>query len=606
MKSFRAQSIGRQVALGTALLLPLALGVSWSVNRALGERSREVGQEAALVAETASAYFDQSLRGFDSTASALAHDPSLMRMSRATCDRLLAEILRDQPLLLNAVLQDPDGQVRGSGLPSAAGRLPALLPYVTRVIETRRPAISDLTVGPLTQKPSIVFGYPVVAADSSMLGVLSLELDLLTMESVLKDVPLPQGSVVTLTAHEGLVLARSREADRYIGTTVTVPKASERGESPQTERITDADGRERIVASALVRRGPWTMSVGIPANEAAARLRPMWRRDLVIVAGSLIVALLWSMWMGGHLSHELNSMRAAAGRIADGDLSPIHASRPLNRELSELEAQFQTMAEKLHQARQTLAEQIEQERRTRAALETLQRHLVRQERLATVGLLVSGVAHELNNPLQAIMGASELLERRRGLTADALTEVALVKTQSQRASEIIRRLSRFSTQQPAEPEVVDVRDVVREVVQLRRAELASANIRVESDTRSTGSVHANFTELEQVVLNFVINAQQAVQSTRASHGRVVIRSLDVDGRVRVEVVDNGPGVGPDDEAKLFQPFFTTKPVGRGTGLGLSVSHGIVDSYGGSIGYSRSETGESVFYFELPRVDPTNG
>jgi len=82
---------------------------------------------------------------------------------------------------------------------------------------------------------------------------------------------------------------------------------------------------------------------------------------------------------------------------------------------------------------------------------------------------------------------------------------------------------------------------------------------------------------------------------------VIIRSLDTDGHVRLEVLDNGPGVRREDEAKLFQPFFTTKPVGQGTGLGLSVSYGIIDSYGGTIGYERNDFGGSTFYFELPQA-----
>ena len=141
------------------------------------------------------------------------------------------------------------------------------------------------------------------------------------------------------------------------------------------------------------------------------------------------------------------------------------------------------------------------------------------------------------------------------------------------------------------------------MVQLRRTHLDSANISCEIDTTSTGKLHVNFTEIEQVVLNFLINAQQAIQSSGIANGRVVIRSRDVGSRVRLEVLDNGPGVRPDDEPKLFQPFFTTKPVGEGTGLGLSVSYGIIDAYGGTIGYQPSAAGGATFYFELPRVLP---
>jgi signal transduction histidine kinase len=599
----RTQSIRRQVAFATGLLLlPLIAAAAWSTSRSREEGAAQLRQEAASVAATSAAYLDQYLRGLDSMASALVHNPSVIAMQRAECDRLFAAVLHDQPLLLNVVLQAPDGTLKGSALPPTDERPLVSLPRVRAVVTTGQPVVSDLTVGPLTQRATILFGYPVrMPDDTAVVAVLTLGLNLTGLESTFKAIPLLEGSIVTLTNRLGLVLARSREADRYIGTTVEVPNPTEPGSEPRTAVKTDIDGIERVVASAAVGRGPWTMSVGIPTSVIIDRLWPLWRRNATIVAIATFVSLLLSLWLGRQLSRQLEQLRGAAQRIAAGDLSPVNPGDAMNKEVSQLQEAFGTMAENLRQTRKALDRQVEQERKTREALETLQRQVVRQERLAAVGLLVSGVAHELNNPLQAIMGASELLEHRRELSDEAAKEIALIKTQSHRASEIIRNLSRFSAQHPAKPEIVDIRDVVSEAVQLRRTYLDSANISCEIDTASVGRIHVNFTEIEQVVLNFLINAQQAIQSARITDGRVVIRTYDVGSRVRLEVLDNGPGVGPHNEAKLFQPFFTTKPVGEGTGLGLSVSYGIIDSYGGTIGYKRNETGGSTFYFELPRA-----
>ena len=137
---------------------------------------------------------------------------------------------------------------------------------------------------------------------------------------------------------------------------------------------------------------------------------------------------------------------------------------------------------------------------------------------------------------------------------------------------------------------------------LRKRDLGKATIAVDVEISSSRRVLANFTELEQVLLNFVINAQHAIEAAERDHGRVMIRFVDAGKRVRVEVIDDGPGVAPADEPKLFQPFFTTKPVGKGTGLGLSVSYGIVESYGGAIGYRPNDWGGATFFFELPAAD----
>jgi len=197
----------------------------------------------------------------------------------------------------------------------------------------------------------------------------------------------------------------------------------------------------------------------------------------------------------------------------------------------------------------------------------------------------------------------ELLERQANLDRATLDEIAFVKTQSGRAREIIRNLSRFSSQQSGPPSLIDLRDVVTEVVQLRRRDLDNVAIALDVEIASMRQVYANFTEIEQVALNFVINAQQAIEGAERTSGRILIRVVDTGKKVRVEVSDNGPGVSAQDEPKLFQPFFTTKPVGKGTGLGLSVSYGIIESYGGTIGYGANGWGGATFFFELPAVDP---
>ncbi len=465
---------------------------------------------------------------------------------------------------------------------------------------TGKPVISDWYKGQVSGKPVVTLGYPVRAADQSVAGALGLSIDLSRLQMVFAKVPLPAGSVITLLDRSGLVLARSADAERFIGTTMMPPADAAAG----PPRITgEPDGVQRITALGSIRRGPWFLSVAIPRTVVRESLFPLWTRHVLIIGASAFALIGLGMLIAWQTTLHVNRLRSAAEQIADGDLSPPARIPSPNRDFSQLQDAFIRMAGNLRETRDALDRQVEQERKMNETVHSLERQVVRQERLAAVGVLVSGVAHELNNPLQAILGTAELLERQPGMSPAALDEISFLKTQSGRAREIIRNLSRFSSQQSGPPTPVDLRDVVAEVVQLRRGDLDSSGVVLVVEVTSSRKVHANFTELEQVTLNFVINAQQSIESLRAERGRIVMRVSDAGKRVRLEVLDNGAGVDPADEPKLFQPFFTTKPVGKGTGLGLSVSYGIIDSYGGTIGYKRNEWGGATFFFELPAVEP---
>ena len=585
-----------------ALLVPFAAFELWSENRTRAERADEAQAQAASVAATAASHLNQYLNGLDSMASALVRHPGVIALDRAQCDRLFGEVLSHQPLLLNVVLSDAAGRLQGSGL--RTNDAVQTMGDPSEVVTLGKPIISQLMMGQVSKKPTVVLAYPVRDASDAVIGVLGLGLNLSQLQTLFVAIPLPAGSVITLTDAKSRVLARSRDAERFIGTVIDQSSAAPpRDVAPEQVRA-GLDGINRYYGNAVVDRGPWLLSVGIPTSVSLDRSVPQWRRSFVIADVTICVALLLALWLSTLMSDGVNRIRAAAQRIADGDLSPPAAGPVPNLELARLQRAFTAMAASLRETHDALDRRIERERNTHEAMQSLQRQVVRQERLAAVGVLVSGVAHELNNPLQAILGTAELLEQHPSLPPDVLEEIAFVKTQSSRAREIIRNLSRFSSQQPGPPSLVDLRDVVAEVVHLRQRDLDVSSVTLEVQSSTTRRVHANFTELEQVLLNFVINAQQAIESVGRSRGRILIGVSDASKKVRVEVQDDGPGVSLEDEPKLFQPFFTTKPVGKGTGLGLSVSYGIIESYGGAIGYHGNAWGGATFFIELPAADPT--
>jgi C4-dicarboxylate-specific signal transduction histidine kinase len=603
VRILKAQSIRRQVVVLTgALLVPFVIASAWSANLTRREREDELREQAGSIAATAGAYLNQYLSGVDSMASALARHPAVIALDRANANQLFEAVLRDQPLILNIVLTDTTGVIRGSGVPTTEQRIPpASFGYTEQLLQTKKPVVSELFPGRISGKPAVVVAYPVPQPDGTIAGILGLALNVTGLQSLFGHIPLPEGSVVTLSDSKGRVLARSRDSERYIGKPAD-PNPIAPHDVPPTQTRTSLDGVRRVYGNAVIERGPWLLSVGIPTSLAATRAAPLFVRNLIIASTAIGSVMLLALALSTLMSRGVNGVRDAVRRIAGGDLSPPIAVPVPNRELAQLQDAFIIMAANLREAHDALDRQVEQERRMRETLQSLQRQVVRQERLAAVGVLVSGVAHELNNPLQAILGTAELLERHRNLSAEALDEIAFVKTQSGRAREIIRNLSRFSSQQSGPPAAVDLGEVIAEVVQLRRRDLDNSSIALEVDIGTARTVYANFTEVEQVTLNFVINAQQSIEAVGRTKGRIRIRVFDAGKKVRLEVHDDGPGVSAEDEPKLFQPFFTTKPVGKGTGLGLSVSYGIIESYGGVIGYRGNEWGGATFFFELPVTD----
>jgi C4-dicarboxylate-specific signal transduction histidine kinase len=361
------------------------------------------------------------------------------------------------------------------------------------------------------------------------------------------------------------------------------------------------DGVERVFGNSVVERGPWLASVGIPLSVAMSRTWPIFQRNfgISIVTTVMIVVLTWTF--GRRWLQAFDHLDETAKRVSRGDLSPLQAKPMPTAEMQRLQETVSSMITSLQKARTAIAAQVDDERRMREEVQSLQQQVIRQERLAAIGVLVSGVAHELNNPLQAILGFSELLQMQKDMPEGARADLTLIQKESARASAIIRNLSRFGRQM-SEPSPVRLRDVVASVLELRQRKLEELNIEVDIADKSQGLVMAIFTELQQVVLNFAINAEQAIVLSNAPRRRIMIRTGDRDGWAWIEVEDTGPGVPAESEVKLFQPFYTTKPVGEGTGLGLSVSYDIIRSHHGRIGHRPgSAGGGAVFFFELPIV-----
>ena len=234
-----------------------------------------------------------------------------------------------------------------------------------------------------------------------------------------------------------------------------------------------------------------------------------------------------------------------------------------------------------------------------ARLRETQAQLVQAAKLGALGQLVSGVAHELNNPLSVIIGYGQLLLGRE-LPPPLRRPVELMVSQGDRMAKIVRNLLFFARQRPPERAPVDVRDVLEQTLALRLNQLALSSISVQRDyAEGLMTIAADASQLQQVFLNLLLNAEQAILGANRP-GTIVVRTAPGPSPdlVIAQVMDDGPGIEPEALARIFEPFFTTKEVGQGTGLGLSVSYGIVQEHGGRLTVD-SRPGATSFTVELP-------
>jgi signal transduction histidine kinase len=599
-----AQPLRRQLAVVVILLtIVVFAGIAYGARLTYNEHVRQLASQTTTMAATVVVYVNRNLDTADAVALTASRHPSLRSLDpKAAADVLQPLITGRDQLLNNALLADVNGHpVAWATPPDPAVEGTIDRTWLAQVGHTGKSLVSPMLGKAGDTHHSVVLAYPVISPEQSVVGVLGLSVHLEALEKVLASIPLPPGSVVTLTDARSVVVARSLDASQYVGRSAA-PGGTPRNpyEVPASAILTGVDGVERVFGNAVVDRGPWLASVGIPTAVAFSRTLPIWQRNFAISVSSTLLVIVLAWLFGRRWIRAFDHLDETAKRVSRGDLSPLEPQQMPTAEMEQLQATVASMITNLQSARASIAAQVDDERRMRKEVESLQQQVIRQERLAAIGVLVSGVAHELNNPLQAILGFAELLQMQKGMPEHAAKDLALIQKESARASAIIRNLSRFG-RQVLEPSPVRLREVVASVMELRHRKLEESNIAVTVDEKSTALVMAIFTELQQVLLNFAINAEQAIVFANAVRREIVIRTGDRDGWAWIELEDSGPGVAAEDEAKLFQPFYTTKPVGEGTGLGLSVSYDIIRSHNGRIGYRSAPRGGAIFYFELPIV-----
>jgi two-component system NtrC family sensor kinase len=229
----------------------------------------------------------------------------------------------------------------------------------------------------------------------------------------------------------------------------------------------------------------------------------------------------------------------------------------------------------------------------------LQKRLIQSEKLSALGQMISGVAHELNNPLAGILGYSQLLLQEE-LSEQVRSDIEVIGKEAKRCQKIVKNLLTFARKNKSERQVIDINEVINSILELKSYQLKVDSIEVvkELDT-FLPKVIGDYHQLQQVFLNLINNAHDALRFVEKPNKQIVVATEQFEDFLRIKIIDNGMGISDEDKIRIFDPFYTTKEVGQGTGLGLSICYGIVQSHQGNF-YVESELGKgATLVVELP-------
>jgi two-component system NtrC family sensor kinase len=334
----------------------------------------------------------------------------------------------------------------------------------------------------------------------------------------------------------------------------------------------------------------------------------VWRSLVLSLLLTAIVIVVAGLAGARVVGAPLDALVVQARRIGRGELD-AEVTPTGNTEIATLSAAFNAMAEQLRAAR------ARTEAEARAKDEALA-HLRRADRLATIGKLSAGLAHELGTPLNVVIGRADLIATGEVVGDEAKDNARVVVDQAQRMSRIIRQLLDFARPRPPQRQTLAMRRALDNVQTMLAPFAKKAGVEIVVDAVANAAnanvdvdVDADHEQLDQILVNLTMNAIQAL----APGGTVSLRADVVDAAapgtasirryVRLCVKDDGPGIAPDVLPRVFDPFFTTKPVGEGTGLGLAVTHGLVEEHGGFIVVDTAVGRGTSFCVHLPQRAP---
>ncbi len=389
-----------------------------------------------------------------------------------------------------------------------------------------------------------------------------------------------------------------REASQW-GRKAWVERLEQRDVATSEGTVIEIEQQRALAVSVSGERG--TARVAVALDDSGARLRVLTRSFALymsLVALTLLVAIYIAL--GRLVIQPLDTLASAAHRVASGSRR-WEVPRMPARELDLLDNSLATMTGHLLNEEQEMRRRIDEVNAATERLKQAQQRLVRSERLASVGRLAAGLAHEIGNPIASLIGLQELLIEGGLSPSEQSDFLTRMRRETERIHRVLRDLLDFARPSQTQDhhllkEPGDVAGAIDDALALVSPQKVMKQVRVDRQLEDPLPLVALArSELVQVLLNLLLNAADALNG----EGAVTLRAKQKGALVRIEVEDNGPGLSETVREQLFEPFVTTKEIGKGTGLGLAVCRGLIEGAGGLIGWDASFAAGARFIIELP-------
>ena len=642
----------RLIALMLAAALP-AVVIMFLTGRELEENVVSAAETSALrQVQNMAAHHERIVENARLLLATLAKSSEVRSLDRAACRELLHDIQQRNPVYVSLALADAGGGLvaRAPAAAAQAGEL-AQAAYFKQALARGDFVTGDYVYLKDTRRVVIDFAQPVDGVSGETRGVLLAAFDLNHFGALFSDARLPRGSVFTLTDAGGMRLTRFPETEKYTWV-ADLPRMIAKMSGPKEEgtfREVGVDGVLRLYAFKRLHFSgapfPHLMiRLGIPVDEALVSARSVVRRNLLLLVAAAVLSM-GSAWVLGEVAvvRKLKGLLAAAARLGDGDLKARTGLHGDGDEIGRLGQAFDAMAQALgerEQERQAfelevcnlnefLEERVESRTRELAtanaeltgAMERLsqaQEQLIQSEKMASLGALVAGVAHEINTPVGiGVTAASHLEDKTRamleafkagGLKRTALEEFLgtcdesthMILTNLRRASDLIRSFKQVAVDRSTEERrSFHLREYLEQVLLSLKPRLKKTAIVVDLDCDPELEIDSYPGAFSQIVTNLVLNAlQHAFDPGQAGH---ISLSLAVEQeRLRFVFSDDGRGIAPEHLGKIFEPFYTTYRQQGGSGLGLSIVYNLVSrTLGGTILVASAPGQGTTFNISLP-------